>query len=76
MTLFKENNTDSVSLPDSNPVNLLHSCKPKNFHQWQNLRRAMGSQYHSLKVQKQLIRDAQALGSGFYDTDNSIGSNL
>tara|TARA_R110000764_G_C10968710_1_gene379021 strand:+ start:801 stop:1031 length:231 start_codon:yes stop_codon:yes gene_type:complete len=76
MTLFKENNTDSVSLPDSNPVNLLHSCKPKDFHQWQNLRRAMGSQYHSPKVQKQLIRDAQALGAAFYGNNNPTKSDL
>ena len=76
MSLFKDNHTDFVSSPNSNPITLLHSCEPKNFHQWQNIRRAMGSQYHTLRVQKQLIRDAQALGSAFYENNNSMRHQL
>ena len=76
MSVFQGNHTDSVSIPDSNPMTLLHSYKPKNFLQWQHLRRSMGSQYHTPRVQKQLILDAQALGSAFYDTTNPATSDL
>ena len=76
MTLLKEKNTDPVSIPDSNPMTLLHSYKPKNFLQWQHLRRSMGSQYHTPRVQRQLILDAQALGSAFYDITNPATSDL
>lgn len=72
MTLSKEQSTDSVFISEPCPLTLMHSCKPKSFHQWQNIRRAMGSQYHTLRVQKQLIRDAQALGSAFYESNNSL----
>ena len=41
---------------------------PKTFQWYQDLRRKMGSNYYTPRVQQQMLKDAQALGNGFYDT--------
>ena len=41
---------------------------PKTFQWYQDLRRKMGSRYYTPRVQQQMLKDAQSLGNGFYDT--------
>ena len=41
---------------------------PRTFQWYQDLRRKMGSKYYTPRVQQQMLKDAQSLGNGFYDT--------
>ena len=62
---------DDVEQSDSKSVESAASTKqerkPKTFSQYQELRRSMGSRYHSPRVQAQMMKDATALGDKFFD---------
>ena len=41
---------------------------PRTFQWYQDLRRKMGSKYYQPNVQRQMMKDASALGNQFFDT--------
>ena len=66
MSVFQSLDDQKESVEDSSvPTN---QRNPKTFQWYQDLRRKMGSKYYSPRVQQQMLKDAQSLGNGFYDT--------
>ena len=66
MSVFQNMDTQENSAQDSTVAS--NQRTPKTFQWYQDLRRKMGSKYYSPRVQQQMLKDAQALGNGFYDT--------
>ena len=65
MSVFRDMEQQDESVQDSSvPTN---QRNPKTFQWYQDLRRKMGSKYYTPRVQQQMLKDAQALGNGFYD---------
>jgi hypothetical protein len=65
MSVFQSLDDQKESVEDSSvPTN---QRNPKTFQWYQDLRRKMGSKYYTPRVQQQMLKDAQALGNGFYD---------
>ena len=66
MSVFQNMDTQEDSAQDSAVTS--NQRTPKTFQWYQDLRRKMGSKYYSPRVQQQMLKDAQSLGNGFYDT--------
>jgi hypothetical protein len=66
MSVFQNMDTQEDSAQDSAVAS--NQRTPKTFQWYQDLRRKMGSKYYSPRVQQQMLKDAQSLGNGFYDT--------
>ena len=65
MSVFQSMEEQGDSVQDSTvPTN---ERTPRTFQWYQDLRRKMGSKYYTPRVQQQMLKDAQALGNGFYD---------
>ena len=66
MSVFQNMDTQEDSAQDSAVTS--NQRTPKTFQWYQDLRRKMGSRYYTPRVQQQMLKDAQSLGNGFYDT--------
>ena len=66
MSVFQSMEEQGDSVQDSTVPN--NQRTPRTFQWYQDLRRKMGSKYYTPRVQQQMLKDAQALGNGFYDT--------
>mgnify|MGYP003632187021 FL=1 len=67
MSLFDSPQKDSVfKHVEQTTEQQLNSTKPRNFEAWSQIRREIGSRYHTPKVQTQMLRDRNLLGANFY----------
>ena len=66
MSVFQNMDAQEDSPQDSAVTS--NQRTPKTFQWYQDLRRKMGSRYYTPRVQQQMLKDAQSLGNGFYDT--------
>ena len=65
MSVFQSLDDQKESVEDSSVQTKQRN--PRTFQWYQDLRRKMGSKYYTPRVQQQMLKDAQALGNGFYD---------
>ena len=65
MSVFQDMEQQENSVQESTVTS--NQRNPKTFQWYQDLRRKMGSNYYTPRVQQQMLKDAQALGNGFYD---------
>lgn len=52
-------------------MNIHENRTPKNFTEWQALRRKNPNLYYSNKAQRLIVADREALGEAFYDKKNA-----
>lgn len=70
MSVFKDGGhsdsvQDSVETKTTNAPD--ETRKPLTFSQWQDIRRQHGPRYYTPQAQKQMMKDALALGDAFHD---------